>query len=514
MKQIKKIISLLLIIPFILNNNFILSNAYAEISESNSEQEINADTIKNEKANSDEVNILNYLTVKTYELSERKEDYLELENIQNLIYNGVNINVLQDDDTHNFVVNDFLPTITKFKLDSKARVRVLEKYNEEKAKSITKGVLATSQAMTSIDTSNVAGAIVGGTGAAATGVSTTILALQNAESENNDLNFELDKNAINNIDNLKTKLLDYMIKLSKNSGIDDSDILREDDIKEFYKAKINTNIYNKIDKLNDTKKKLKNYGPYWLELSKAHYQKAIKDDSAEEYKKCIEAFEEYEKIGTKIYRNGKDLEKYEFIPAYLESIEKVKPNEYISVATKYANMLDNDLSINQDDWDIKYYLVALYEKLYTKSYTPSYLNKAYEIIRKLTVEVSTILKDNNENAYTKKYDETVGISIIKLKDIAEKLNKGENEYKSLDNQIFGENGLLFYNYFLDKAFSFSKNNKEKMQAEIDDIASKVYVTEDGSYISLNNKAYNEELSNANIVYDIPKAGWGTKDERL
>ncbi len=522
-KIVNKMVSILLLAALMLNSRFLSGIAYADTNQTSdalasNETEISSNDAKdntnntNNTNNRDGVSILNYLTVKAYELSENKENYLELEKIQNLIYNGININVLQDDDTKNFVVDDFLPTITNFKLDSNARSRILAAYKEDIAMSITKGVLATSQAMTSIDTSNIAGGIVGGVGAAATGVSTAILARQEAEAKQNEAQFELIQKSVKNIDNLKTKLLKYMIDLSKNSGIDDAEILRESDIKEFYKAKISTNIYNKIDKLKDAKNKLKNYGPYWLELSKANYQMAREENSNDYYKNCIEAFEQYEKIGTRIYRNGTDMEKYKFIPTYLEAVEIVKPNEYIRIASKYAGILD-ELSKDQENWEIIYYLVALYEKLHSKTSNISYLDKAYETMRKLTVDVATIFKNNKDLG---SYNDTVAISIIKLKEIADKLNKGENDKSSLDKQIFGENGL-FGNICIEYALLFSEARKASIKRKIENLDPSeivdVYTSggEGGRFnMHFDPNLFIEGVSYASIEYEYPQAGvgWG------
>lgn len=424
-----------------------------------------------ESASDFDLAMVNYLAVKAYELSENKRNAMELENIQNLILNSLKIDKMTDDDTHKFIVDDFLPTVSKFKLDTNARRRVDEKLNERKANAITKGAKATAEAMTSIDTSSVAGGIVGGIGAAGVGISTYIDVVQEAETENKDLKFELDQNAINNIDGLKTKLLDYYIKLKKKgkSNVDDNQLLRDDDIKEFYNAKVSTNIYQKIDKLEDKEKTLSAYGPYWLERSKAYYQKALEDESEnksgdENYKRAIEAFKKYEEIDAGIYRDGKNIEYYKFVPVYLESVEKAKPSDYLNEAKKYVSMLDEGFDINIENWDNILYVVTLYEKLNEKTGDKKYLENAYETMRKMTVQVATELKNRNrsknESDEMYEYDSTVAISISKLKSLAEKLNKSENDKLSLDKQVFGNDQKLFYNVWLDSAFAFADEHQD------------------------------------------------------
>lgn len=516
MKKFKKLLCIVLSLILMLNftslnlatsmsneqsddNQVISTESNLKENERDSKQETKEN--KEEKAEKEEntisneldIAMINYLAVKTYELSENKEDFVELENIQNLIRNGINLEALKNENIHEFVIKDFLPTITKFKLDSKSRVRVMEKLNEKKAQAITQGILATSQAMTSIDTSNIAGGIVGGIGAAATGASTTVLALQDAKSENKDLNFDLDQGAIENIDNLNTQLLHYMINMHVSNNIENNKFLRDQDIKDFYEAKKSNNIQNKIDKLESAENKLSGYGAYWLELSRAYYQKAIESNNNDFYRKCITAFEKYEEVGTEIFNDGMDLEKYDFILSYLESIEKVKLSEYVNIASKYAKILDEDLGISIENWDKKLYLVSLYEKLYSKTNDKVYLNNAYEIQRKLTLEVATQLKeknkilDNTDEPYA--YDDAVAISLIKLKDLTEKVAKTEEEKELLDNDIFGSDYSLFYNYFIDREFVLSEKYKEFYTNKIDNITDYIYirVSDNSGYISIDRK---------------------------
>ena len=162
----------------------------------------------------------------------------------------------------------------------------------------------------------------------------------------------------------------YMVKTVRGYGLPDDFTLTENAVEEFVKWKTNDNYVRRIQFLESNKTQYQAYGGYWLLLAESYYQYG-------DYAKCLEAINEYEALGTRIFR--KDYELAKVLPLVISAAdEQYDDTEYAETADKYAQMiLDNT---DHDDWALRYFAAQTYVDLYGKTKDRKFAEVAYGIV--------------------------------------------------------------------------------------------------------------------------------------
>jgi hypothetical protein len=146
--------------------------------------------------------------------------------------------------------------------------------------------------------------------------------------------------------------------------------LNEESVDRFVAAKMNPNLFQRLQFLETTVEIYRAFGDYWLVLAETYYLLG-------EYAKCLEALSVYGDISARIFRQ--DFELARTLPlAVAASGEVLDNDDYIGAATEYASqILDNS---RFDDWALHYFTAQVYIDLYARSGEIHYLERAFGVV--------------------------------------------------------------------------------------------------------------------------------------
>lgn len=161
----------------------------------------------------------------------------------------------------------------------------------------------------------------------------------------------------------------FMIDIVRENNLPGDLALNESAVEQFVKCKNNTNVYQQIQFLETEKNTYKSFGSYWLLLAECYYNNG-------EYRKCLNAFEEYENLNSDIFR--KDYYFARTLPLAIAAASEIQTDEkYVETAEKYLDLIVDN--IEYDEWSLRYFAAQMYVDLYTRTNNTKYLKTAYTL---------------------------------------------------------------------------------------------------------------------------------------
>ena len=466
---IKKIICLALVMA-LAAGVFCPTMAFAETPSLTAEQ-VNA------------IAMLNYITVLTQEINASKNSRLYLEDAYSTLINNTYPNAV--DSRTLSQLTGLLDTMEDYRLVDVQRDR-LEFLYEQKQAELIRSLIPDPRHVLTVVLSKPPIEL------AATIANTAIDAYSSysAASEGLALDYLQDGWALDDTESAilhesRKGTFTYMVSMVSDYDLPGELKKKKKTVEEFVKWKNSGNNTGRIQFLESNQETYQSFGGYWLALANSYYLNG-------DYKKCLNAVQTYEDLGTHIFRCDYELAK--ILPAAIASAEKTLSKEdYIAYASeKVQEILDNT---SHDDWALRYFAAQTLVNLYGKSNKKTYLKDAYSIIldnvnyliskqqtmnekylskvkevsvpkgaskREKTViqNYNKMLKEERKRELVPVY-EPLTLNCDLLLSLAEKLNISSAERKKLDAILHPGNEHLFLADTLDAQYWFQKTTDSK-----------------------------------------------------
>ncbi len=475
----------------------------------------NFDQLTNEQK--DAITLANYLIVLSQEIDKANDSRLVLDNIYLDIVN--NINPELNNGSNKDRIDDMIDTMEEYYLNANEREKMQYLYNQNKAIEISK-IIPDPLWMLNVNTSDLV-----------TFIPTVVFMTRDAiksynnekdsrESEYLKKKWELDENAKRAIRRNMQKNLQYASEIVEDYQLKENGMLTltAETVDDFVDMENDDDLLSKIKKLEDNKSTYKAFGRYWIVLAKSYCEN-------KEYLKCISAIDEYEKLAINVFRYNFELARV--LPCAVASLEKIKPINYTKMK-HYCDLIEqNTRDTNSKDWELKYFVLLTYIKMYEGTKNRTYLEHAFDIAKKninmmkkdqinqneiyLTEEIKKKMietekekrerEENNEKIEDRKNElppvyEPLVLNYEMVLKLAEFLNTSDEEKQKIDNLMYGSNAKMFLNEIIDNYYKFNKNTQIVEDIEFDKgnmIIPAKYVTVDSNItVSITSDSESEE----------------------
>lgn len=315
------------------------------------------------------VNMLNYMTALTQNVTEERKSQLFLEkaynSFDNLYPNSVDIKTQSQ-------ITNLMDTINDYRMISVKRDRLEFIYENNKAQALRQAIpnpIALLSAVQSGSPMKIAASVLY---MAVDSVSSYQSASSQADMQFIKDGWQLD-DAESDALHISTKnALTYMFEMVRTYDLPGDYALSRSSVEDFitWSNRPDSQLVNKIAWFESHQNMYKKFGPYWLALAKCYYNSG-------EYAKCLQSISEYERITTRIFRQNLDYA--EVLPMVIVSAkETMNKEDYIKTAGKYCQLI---LSNSKDsNWSIRYFTAQIYIDLYAQTNNSAYLDNAYNII--------------------------------------------------------------------------------------------------------------------------------------
>lgn len=219
-------------------------------------------------------------------------------------------------------------------------------------------------------------------------------ALNDANLEFLQENWELDDKESSVIHNLRSYSFSYMIEIARKNRLGIFDTLNEESIDNFVSISLDNNLERRRQSLESHLLLYQKYAPYYIELAKTYYD-------LEMYNECINAINNYEKLKAPIFR--KDFDFASVLPKAIIAVSHIYNYDdirYTTLTDKYSQ--DLIYNTNSSNWELRYFaaqtyinLAALDEKYLTNAYNLLLDNITY-LSRQQEIHLENYLKPINE----------------------------------------------------------------------------------------------------------------------
>ena len=359
-------------------------NEYSEENEGENDSNDNKRTTTQRNA----INMLNYMTVLTEEINASREDSdkgsrLLLDSLYFGLYDNMNPDAV-DSKTQRKIVN-MMDTIHQYQMLDEKRKQVKFIYEQNQAQAMRKAIPNPIGLLSAVQSGN----------ALKLAASVIYMAVDSAESYKSASNeaelkyikdgWDLDAKESDAIHSSRTDAIEYLLEMVRDYNLPGDYALSEKTIKEFVDHKNEENLVSKISWLESDihKKTYEEFPPYWLVLGESYYDLG-------EYQLSLNAFAQYEKISSRIFRQDKDYASA--LPKAIISAKETLPaSEYVKYAEKYCPVILNNS--DDDNWTLRYFVALIYTDLYSITKNNSYLKSAYTIAFD---NVNELVKDQQE----------------------------------------------------------------------------------------------------------------------
>lgn len=356
------------------------------------------------------VNMMNYITVLTQEINNSKNSRIYLDSVQSSLLNNMNLNAI--DNKTQGQINSLWRTIDSYKMIDVKRERLDYIYEQNKAQALRTaipnpvGLLSASQSGGLLKTA--ASVLYMAVDSKASYDS----AIMQADLQHLQDGWEFEDAEAQELSNSQLNLLNYMRDMANDNGIPTECTLNDASVADFVDWVGKDNLVSKISWLESHEDVYKEFRTYWLELAESYYNSGTKSD----YRKCLEAMEQYEEVATKIFR--KDWDYAETLPMAIIAAKETKSKKnYIEYADKYVAEIINNCE--DSDWALRYFAAQIYIDLYACTEDKGYLKEAYDIayenVNMLVYEqkdlneayLAPVDEEENKDGYTKRQKEEV-----------------------------------------------------------------------------------------------------------
>lgn len=312
--------------------------------------------------------MLNYITVLTQEINASKNSRLYMEESYSSLINNTYPNAV--DSRTQSQLTGLLDTMENYRMIAVKRDRLQFIYEQNQAQAIRAAVpspLALMSAVQSFRPSKIALSLAY---MAVDSVTSYMSYTQEADLQYIKDGWALDDEEAAVLHNSRKGTFNYMISMVRDNNLPGDLTLTENAVENLVRWKNNDNVVGRIQFLESNRSTYQSYGGYWLILAESYYEHG-------DYEKCLSAIDEYEALGTRIFR--RDYEFARVLPLAISALEEVcDNNEYVSRASVYAQaIIDNT---DHDDWALRYFVAQTYVYIHGITGEKTYLQMAYDIV--------------------------------------------------------------------------------------------------------------------------------------
>jgi hypothetical protein len=331
--------------------------------------------------------MLNYIGTQTVIIEQSKNNRLLLEDLFNKFVNNTNPSVI-DVQTQGYLKN-LLDNIDSLRLVAIQREKVQFMYENQKAQAFSQAMpnplylLALKPPSvvalaTSIVTRNTLPIILDTlknimtiSTMAADSVFRYNTARNNAEANLILANFDIQKEELIPLSNLKKDYFNYMINITRINNLDGSESLSPESIERFVNYLLDANKQRSREWLEQNRELYARYAPYWLALADIYYDLNL-------YQECLNSVQTYETIQSPIFRKDFDLARV--LPKAILAASNVYDNNqtYISTAKRYLQKLKDNT--DESDWALRYFAAQTYISLAALNDRQANLQAAYDLL--------------------------------------------------------------------------------------------------------------------------------------
>ena len=337
--------------------------------------------------------MLNHLVVLSTEINNNQNDSLLLEEIYSELNNNTNLNAL--DDNTKKLVDQMKSAIEKYRIIDEKRQRIEYVFEQNKSEAIWEAIPDISEREKNIinnlqDYGNAKKsgigvkelAVVVGAEVLDTAVDSAKeyhKAKLNAQRQYLEDGWELDDEALEVFYALRDDAFDAMYTVSKESGLPDSLILKENTANEYFEWKNGDNPTRKLQFFENNQDTYQAFGDYWLTMASCYYEN-------EKYQECMDAISTYENMNIHIF--SRDYTLAAVLPLAVASANEIlEGKKYEETVAHYIDLMTYDSSSKNLDatddhvgnWDLMYFAAETCLDLYGRTNNKDYLQKAYNI---------------------------------------------------------------------------------------------------------------------------------------
>lgn len=420
------------------------------------------------------INMLNYITVLTQQINASKESRIFLETVQSSLINDVYPNAV--DTKTQTQINNLWKTIDEYRMIDVKRERLDYIYEQNKAQALRQAIPNPLGLLSTVQSGNLLKTAASVLYMAVDSVTSYQAASTQADLKYLQDNWELEDAEMQELSNSQLNLLNYMLNMVRDNGFPGEWALNEEAVINFVDWSNEDNLASRIEWLESHEQTYREFRTYWLEMAKSYYQD-------EQYEKCLNAIQSYEKVATRIFR--KDYDYAEVLPMVILSAKEVmETEEYVEIADRYAGIIMDNCA--EDDWALSYFAAQIYIDLYANTENELYLNTAYDIaldnvnylkreqeslnnayiadIKEIKVEKGDSKNKKEEiKNYNKLLKEKRKVELPPVSEafylncdllvaLVDELNKDENERKRIDAILHDGDKQIFLTEALDNRF--------------------------------------------------------------
>ena len=341
-------------------------------NESSERERIVAEEAKEEHKNgmTDEqrnsLNMLNYLTVLTKEINDSKGSRLYLEGVYSLLLNNIYPNAV-DMKTQAHLAN-ILDTLERYRMIAVKRERLEYIYEQNRAQAMRQVIQSPLSVLNDVQSGNWLKSAAAVVYMAVDSYASYTAYTQKTDMEYLQDGWELEDEEADELHTSRMQAFTYMLEMVRGDDLSGDYALNEQSVDAFVKWKHNS-AARRIAFFESEINTYRAFGPYWLALAEGYFESG-------EYKKCLDAIEEYEAISTRIFR--KDYEYAKILTIGISAAREIyETDEYAEKAEKYVNAILEHT--DHTDWALRYFAAEVYLDLYAQTNQPEYEEKAYKI---------------------------------------------------------------------------------------------------------------------------------------
>ena len=313
------------------------------------------------------INMLNYITVLTQDIYNSKNSRIYLDSVQFSLLNNLDFETI--DSKTQGQINNLWRTIDAYKMIDVKRERLDYIYEQTKAQALRSAMPNPIGLLSAVESGNFLKTAASVLYMAVDSKASYDSAIMAADLTHLQENWELENKEREELSNSQLNLLNYMTDMARDNGISKDYTLTYGLVADFVEWRNEDNLTRKISWLESKKEEYKHFRTYWIELVKSYYSNG-------DYRKCLFAMEQYEKVATKIFRA--DWDYAEALPlVIIAAKETMTEKSYVEYADKYVR----EIISNCDDqnWALRYFVAQIYIDLYAITGNAQYVNEAYKI---------------------------------------------------------------------------------------------------------------------------------------
>lgn len=224
-------------------------------------------------------------------------------------------------------------------------------------------------------------------------------------------NWSLDKEQKETLDQYWSDTFNYVVDIVRNNGLEGNQTLSAESVDSYIEAKNTSGVDSRLQFYESQEATYQNYGDYWLERARAHFENG-------EYRKCLDDVQKYEELDIRIFWKDKSFAR--IIPMAIASEQwlfehpeeddqqgttgTITYKQHANEILRYLDLLEQNTSIN--DWELRFFAAQTYVSLYQRG-KKEYLRKAYDLAVDSLPNLVRVQRDENMKYLNSTYQEEV-----------------------------------------------------------------------------------------------------------